>query len=76
MSCCFHNPRSPTACLTTVFRKNAPCGVLLILVAALIVIPYAAGISPKTRQQWRWMLVVLVFLLWLLGAMGTLRAIA
>jgi hypothetical protein len=59
-----------------VFRTNATCGVLLILVAALIGVPYFLGISPKTRQQWSWMLAVLVFLLWLLGAIGTLRAIA
>jgi hypothetical protein len=48
--------------------------VLLLLLFTLLTVPYLARISPTSRQQWTWMLIGLVFLIWLLGGMLVLRA--
>jgi len=48
--------------------------VLLALLLAIVVIPYIARISPKSRQQSRWVLIVVVILFWLLAGLQPLRA--
>jgi hypothetical protein len=48
--------------------------VLLILVATLIALPHLAGTPIRSRRQWGWVLATLVFLFWLLGGFGTIRA--
>ena len=45
-----------------------------LLAAACIVGPYALGVSPRTRRDWRWIAITIAFLTWVLPMMASLRS--
>jgi uncharacterized membrane protein len=48
--------------------------VLAMLLVALMIGVHLTRTGPAARRQWRWVWVTVVFLLWLLGGLGALRA--
>jgi hypothetical protein len=48
--------------------------VLLALVGGVIALPYVFLSPPRSRREWRWVVAVLMFLIWLLAGLQVLRA--
>jgi hypothetical protein len=46
----------------------------VLLVAVCIVVPYLAGIRPRTRTHWRYLAITIGFLSWLLLGLAVARA--
>jgi hypothetical protein len=47
--------------------------VFLLLVVA--VVPYLLGVRPRSQREWRYVLVAIVFLTWLLLGLAPLRSV-
>ena len=48
--------------------------VLLGLMLSVIALPYLFRASPGSRREWRWVVMAVVFLFWLLAGQQVLRA--
>jgi hypothetical protein len=48
--------------------------VLLLLLVAVIALPYILRASPRSIRDWHWVAAAVAFLLWLLAGVQILRA--
>ena len=49
-------------------------GVCVALITASIVLPYALGARPRTRRDWLYVTVTLIFVTWLLAGFIFVRS--
>jgi hypothetical protein len=56
------------------FQSLTPAVRWFLLVTILIVVaPYVFGVSPRTRRQWFYIVLTLVFIAWILPFTVSLR---
>jgi hypothetical protein len=53
---------------------RTPLSWYLVLLVVILVVPYLAGVPPRSRRQWRYLLVTIAFLTWLLLGFASLRS--